>query len=339
MSQFKFSCPKCNQNISCNSDIVGERINCPNCLTLITVPQPPNPVTPAAPPASTTQSQKTSGLAIASLVCSLASLVTCIGWLPGIICGHIAKAKIRKNPALKGAGLATAGLVVGYLFFISEIGYFGVTAWRISSAVHKGFTDVQHNLATNTFITATEITNNTGTIADTNDMAQPEPAPDITATENTNVATVNVTTTTDNSNGNSTWTTDLHQMTIPAQTVGGTFFGNNFQFRRAYFRNGAVRIVSANRAYLEIRNLGATIDGKSYQVQTKDAPNAIPHLMLTWPEGVLEPTAFLTRGYAMKLEFGPVANGTTTGKIYVCLPDNSKSWLAGTFPVEMPKTN
>ena len=39
---------------------------------------------------------KTSGLAIASLVSSLSSLVTCVGWLPGIICGHLAKARIRR---------------------------------------------------------------------------------------------------------------------------------------------------------------------------------------------------------------------------------------------------
>jgi len=54
---------------------------------------------------------RTSGLAIASLVFSL---VGPIGSLPAIVCGHIALRKIRKEAAVKGRGLALAGLIIGY---------------------------------------------------------------------------------------------------------------------------------------------------------------------------------------------------------------------------------
>lgn len=59
-----------------------------------------------------------SGLAIASLACGIAS-VLCLGMIagiPAVICGHIAHSKInRSSGLLTGAGMALAGLVMGYL--------------------------------------------------------------------------------------------------------------------------------------------------------------------------------------------------------------------------------
>jgi Domain of unknown function (DUF4190) len=82
--------------------------------------------------------QKTSGLAIASLVCSLSSLVICIGWIPGIICGHLAKSELRRNPNLKGSGMATAGLVIGYILMVVNV--LGLICWILffAAAFKKG---------------------------------------------------------------------------------------------------------------------------------------------------------------------------------------------------------
>jgi len=68
------------------------------------VPAGDNKVTPA----------RTSGLAVASLVFSLVGPITCI---PAIICGHLALRRIRKEPTLRGRGLALAGLIIGYTVF------------------------------------------------------------------------------------------------------------------------------------------------------------------------------------------------------------------------------
>ncbi|MHC4111268.1 MAG: DUF4190 domain-containing protein [Planctomycetota bacterium] len=57
------------------------------------------------------ESGQTSGLAIASLVLSL---IGPIGSIPAVICGHIAMRQIRKEAAVKGRGLALAGLIIGY---------------------------------------------------------------------------------------------------------------------------------------------------------------------------------------------------------------------------------
>lgn len=61
--------------------------------------------------------RKNSGLAIASLVLGILSLACCsiITGLPAVVCGHIARAKIKRDPGLSGSGLALAGLILGYL--------------------------------------------------------------------------------------------------------------------------------------------------------------------------------------------------------------------------------
>jgi hypothetical protein len=57
-------------------------------------------------------------LAIASLALSAGSIVlgplAFLAFIPGIVCGHLARGQIRRNPVLGGAGLALAGMVVGY---------------------------------------------------------------------------------------------------------------------------------------------------------------------------------------------------------------------------------
>ncbi len=58
-----------------------------------------------------TQPVRTSGLAIASLVLSLTGPIGCI---PAVICGHIALGQTGKNAAIKGRGLALAGVIIGY---------------------------------------------------------------------------------------------------------------------------------------------------------------------------------------------------------------------------------
>jgi len=70
------------------------------------------------PPIDTVSLPRKSGLAIASLVCGIAS-VLCLGILagiPAVICGHIAYSKINRAAGLlTGQGMAIAGLVMGYL--------------------------------------------------------------------------------------------------------------------------------------------------------------------------------------------------------------------------------
>lgn len=71
-------------------------------------PYPQQP--PAGPPTST--------MAIISLIGGIAgwTILPFLGSIAAIICGHIAKSEIKKSAGTVGGnGLATAGLVLGYL--------------------------------------------------------------------------------------------------------------------------------------------------------------------------------------------------------------------------------
>jgi hypothetical protein len=64
------------------------------------------------------QRTKTSAWAVISLVSGiLAWLGVCgLGGIAAVICGHIAKNEIHKNPtSLTGDGMATVGLILGYI--------------------------------------------------------------------------------------------------------------------------------------------------------------------------------------------------------------------------------
>jgi Domain of unknown function (DUF4190) len=89
---------------------------------------------PYGPPA------RTNGLAIASLVCSLAGLITCISAPVGVVLGHLAKRQIRETGE-QGEGLATAGLWVGYIVsvlgILAIVFYVVVIVWAVN---HSGTT-------------------------------------------------------------------------------------------------------------------------------------------------------------------------------------------------------
>ena len=94
------------------------------------------PPTPPAPPVSQSVVH-TAPTAIWSLVLAVLSF-TC-GWLftaiPAVICGHIARSKIRKSGgALHGKGIATAGLILGYIALV--LGVMGIPL--LVSMIHSG---------------------------------------------------------------------------------------------------------------------------------------------------------------------------------------------------------
>lgn len=70
-------------------------------------------------------SPPTSGLAIASLICGIMGLVTCL-FLPGIpavICGHMALSQMAVPGAtIGGRGMAISGMVMGYISVVLGLG-------------------------------------------------------------------------------------------------------------------------------------------------------------------------------------------------------------------------
>ncbi|HLL64258.1 MAG TPA: DUF4190 domain-containing protein [Micromonosporaceae bacterium] len=80
----------------------------------------------------------TNALAITSLVLSLVGLVTCgVTGLIGAILGHVAKRQIRERRE-GGEGMATAGIIVGWIVFVLMalmfIGYIVFMVWLVENA-------------------------------------------------------------------------------------------------------------------------------------------------------------------------------------------------------------
>ena len=95
-------CPKCGKTLE-----EGSRF-CKFCGAAVASPTP-------LPTSSPTGTQQTSGKAIASLVLGFFFYLLPAA-IAGIILGHLSLSEIRKSAGrLKGQGLATAGLVLGYL--------------------------------------------------------------------------------------------------------------------------------------------------------------------------------------------------------------------------------
>jgi cytochrome c biogenesis protein CcdA len=79
-------------------------------------PGPPAPPAPAGDPGAPPWQRGTNVLSVVSLVLSLLSfcVLPVVGAVAGIITGHVARRQIRETGE-EGAGLATAGIVVGWI--------------------------------------------------------------------------------------------------------------------------------------------------------------------------------------------------------------------------------
>ena len=75
---------------------------------------PPPAFTPYQSYGPVQGSTSTNGLAIASMVLGILWLYW-IGSILAVIFGHIAISQAGKDPAIKGKGMAIAGLVLGYI--------------------------------------------------------------------------------------------------------------------------------------------------------------------------------------------------------------------------------
>ena len=83
---------------------------------------------------------KTNTLAIISLVASLIGLFSGIGFIAGIICGHISLSQIKKTGE-EGRGMAVAGLIIGYVgVLLSIIVGIILTVIFVGLAASGGFT-------------------------------------------------------------------------------------------------------------------------------------------------------------------------------------------------------
>ena len=136
------------------------------------------------------------------------------------------------------------------------------------------------------------------------------------------------------------WTLTLGTNAIADAPVAGRVHAQDFIVERATFQNGALTLRGGTAKQFEFGcavNFGGaqaeSLAGQTLNVMP-DAEKAAK-ITLRWKDasGTVQKENY-DSGYAMRLEFGALANNRLPGKIYLCAPDAEKSYLLGTFSAD-----
>jgi len=158
MNDFRFGCPHCGQRIEGDAAYRGTQINCPACQKVLTVPAPvaKTPIAGRLKTAAANPPQATKLLSLA-LISFLCSFGLAAGSIPGIVCGHLARKRLRRDPALRGNGLAMAGLSVSYFFLFASIALFTVGFFALSPKAGHQLTLSEQTANTPTILAARRV--------------------------------------------------------------------------------------------------------------------------------------------------------------------------------------
>lgn len=343
MSETRISCPNCAQHIAIDDAWSGQTVTCPSCQQPFTVPQliptaaaapaapppagglrlsaasaPPPPLTApaparpgAAPRTAAAQPARTSGLAITSLILSL---LGCFGItaIAGVICGHLARKRIRQDPSLTGSGLALAGIIIGYamiVFSVLSLVFFAFLSSRVGDEIEK----VKRE-------TRMRPTHETTTASDF------EPAP-----AEPGMGTF----------GGS----DAEEKALPAPqgAVSGTIKGQPFTYSRAKLDSRAGLLdIEEGTGFIPDQGVkiflfpkaGESLANRTWKVAAS-ASGMNPHVHLRWQENGTTRLGSFMQNYTMELKTGEITNGVVTGSITLKAAGNTPVDLKGNFTAKV----
>lgn len=135
-----------------------------------------------------------------------------------------------------------------------------------------------------------------------------------------------------------TWKRDLKDVKIPDSPATGMINGEVFITESSKIENGILTLRDGKEFFPDhavtvfLFLKGESPDGKSYDIGSESGFGS-PHIHMKWrPENSKTPKSrVFMKGYSMRLEFGQTQDGKLPGKIYLCLPDEKKSCVAGSF--------
>jgi len=138
------------------------------------------------------------------------------------------------------------------------------------------------------------------------------------------------------------WLLNLAGANIPDTQSAGRIHGQDFLAEHAVLQNGTLNLREGAKGPVEfgltINFSGVAADvlaGKTINITTNAALAA--RVTLHWKEnGQVQKDTFTT-GYALRMEFGILANDHIAGRIYFCAPDDTKSYVTGNFVAEVRK--
>jgi DNA-directed RNA polymerase subunit RPC12/RpoP len=140
---------------------------------------------------------------------------------------------------------------------------------------------------------------------------------------------------------NTNWTLDLGPATMPDSAAAGYVHGKVLIPQRVVLDGGTLTLRTPNPGppdagvsiYLHAIQ-SKDLAGQSVDIKT-NAVNA-PWVNLRWKDAQGQPvTQTVKAGYALRIEFGQLAGNQLPGKICLCTPDETKSYLIGAFNAEI----
>ena len=139
------------------------------------------------------------------------------------------------------------------------------------------------------------------------------------------------------------WMLNLDAVSIPDSTAAGRIHGRNFICERAILEGGTLTMRMPARDATELglsiylyANQTAGLAGQAVSI-TSNTTNA-PRVRLRWRDDQQQnKTRDFHAGYALQIVFGQLAGNRLPGKLYLCTPDDEKSYVAGTFNAEIRK--
>jgi hypothetical protein len=139
------------------------------------------------------------------------------------------------------------------------------------------------------------------------------------------------------------WTMDVNALDLPDAPLAGRLGGQEFRPDKVEFDGHALTFRQGKEFFAD-REIKLMMSGDS---DTREGLNLVvapdkefdisaPHVQASWkkPGAALPETQMYMSKYALKLVVGKPEGGQVKGKIHLCLPDEAKSVLAGSFALD-----
>jgi hypothetical protein len=134
------------------------------------------------------------------------------------------------------------------------------------------------------------------------------------------------------------WTLHLAEVEIPDTPAAGRIHGLDFLSQRATLQGGRLELRQGGTGLTVqlFAKQGEDLAGQSINIEASRTNS--PRVILRWKDDEDKSvTKNIREGYALRLEFGQATNARMPARIYLCAPDDTKSYVAGTFIAEIRK--
>lgn len=278
-------------------------------------------------------------LAIASLALALATIplnlisalvgvpLGLLGCIPAVICGHMALNQIRGSARLRGAGVAKAGLIVGYIFVLIGVValafyvYALATGKPLLSKGSRGRKDAWPTYVPTKPRSSGSRQSSSGSSGVVPPSSTPVPRP---------------------LSPDPAVTTDPKTVQIPSAVLSGKLCGVPFQPSAANLRGRTLTIIhgkppvgDADVKIMFLKPDVASLAGQTFTVAPGKKDDGIMAVHYRQWQGTGGNRGGVARNHALRVEFGAAGEKTIPVKLYLELPSGEDTLLTGSFFAEL----